>query len=52
MIPDLGKYATEVLSAYGVSIALLVLVIWWSMRRSRKVKARLDQIEARRAQSK
>ena len=52
MIPDLGKYATEVLSAYGVSIALLVLVIWWSMRRSRRVKQRLDRIEAQRVQPK
>ena len=52
MIPDLGKYATEVLSAYGVSIVLLVGVIWWSIRRSNRVKARLAAVEARRTGSK
>jgi len=52
MIPDLGKYATEVLSAYGVSILLLVGVIWASIRRSSRVKAQLTQVEARREQTK
>ena len=48
MIPDLGKYATEVLAAYGVSIALLVLIIVLSVRRYRKVRAELAEVEARR----
>ena len=26
-MPDLGKYAAEVLAAYGVSVTLLVLII-------------------------
>ena len=52
MIPDLGKYATEVLAAYGVSITLLVLIVGVSLRRSRKVRAQLDAVEARREQSK
>jgi len=52
MMPDLGKYATEVLSAYGVSLLLLVGIIWWSIRRSNRVKVRLAAVEARREQSK
>lgn len=44
-MPDLGKYATEVLSAYGVSIVILVLIVWQSFARARKVKAELDRVE-------
>lgn len=46
MIPDLGKYAAEVLTAYGVSIALLIGIIAMSVRRSRKVAAQLAKVEA------
>jgi heme exporter protein D len=45
MIPDLGKYATEVLLAYGISLTLLavmILVIW---RRSRRAKKTLEAVE-------
>ncbi len=48
MIPDLGKYAVEVLAAYGVSIALLLGLIGASVWRSRKVRARLATVEAAR----
>ncbi len=48
MMPDLGKYATEVLAAYGVSIALLVLIVAMTLRRARKVRAQLAEVEARR----
>ena len=44
-MPDLGKYATEVLAAYGISLALLgllVLVVWV---RSRRAKKALEDIE-------
>ena len=44
-MPDLGQYATEVLSAYAVSIALLVAIIWLSWRRYVKVRAALEEIE-------
>ncbi len=47
MMPDLGKYAQAVLSSYAVSLALLVLLVVMSVMRARKVKAQLDQIEAR-----
>jgi len=48
MIPDLGKYAGAVLSSYGVSLALLALIVWTSLRRSARVKRALDEIETRR----
>lgn len=50
-MPDLGKYATEVLLAYGVSIAFLVGMVWASVARARKVKARLDAVEAQQQQA-
>jgi heme exporter protein D len=46
-MPDLGKYATEVLSAYGASIVILVIIVWQSFARARKVKADLDRVEAK-----
>lgn len=45
MMPDLGRYATEVLSAYAVSILLLLAIIALSVRRYRRVKAALEQVE-------
>ena len=47
MIPDLGKYAVTVLSAYGVSLALLLALIWVSLRRARKVRHALEAVEQR-----
>lgn len=52
MMPDLGKYATEVLAAYGVSIALLVVIVALSLRRSRRVAAQLAEVEARKKAAK
>jgi heme exporter protein D len=49
MIPDLGKYAVTVLSAYGASIVLLVVLVVLSLWRSARVRRRLDEAEARRA---
>lgn len=48
MMPELGKYAATVLWAYGASIVLLVALVWWSLRRATRVKAELQQVEARR----
>lgn len=48
MIPDLGKYATEVLAAYGVSLVLLIGIVLTTLRRSRRVRAQLAEVEARR----
>ncbi|MFP4327752.1 MAG: heme exporter protein CcmD [Paracoccaceae bacterium] len=48
MMPDLGKYATAVLSSYGVTLALLVALIVLSIWRARKVRAELEKVESRR----
>lgn len=51
MMPDLGKYATAVLSAYGVSIVLvvaLVVVSVWSARRTREALRRIEERQERR----
>lgn len=44
-MPDLGKYASEVLSAYGISIALLILLVLVVWVRSRRAKKALDEVE-------
>jgi heme exporter protein D len=46
----LTDYVVEVLSAYAVSILLLVVIIALSVRRSRKVRRQLDAVETRREQ--
>ena len=46
-MPDLGKYAFEVLFAYGASLAMLAVLIGLSVRRSRRVKAALEEVEGR-----
>lgn len=48
MIPELGKYAGTVLSAYAVSLILLAGIIGLSAWQARRVKRRLDAAEARR----
>ncbi len=48
MMPELGKYAEAVLSSYAVSLLLILALVVLSIRRSRKVKAELDEIETRR----
>lgn len=45
MIPDLGKYAGTVLSAYGASIVLLIALIWASLRASNKARVELEKVE-------
>ena len=47
MIPDLGKYAVPVLSAYGVSFVLLAGIVWATMRKARKTRALLEEVENR-----
>lgn len=48
-MPDLGKYAFEVLSSYGVTLALLAIIVLVSLRRARKVRAGLEKVENRKA---
>jgi heme exporter protein D len=47
MIPDLGKYADTVLSAYAASLVLLLALVILSIRRGRKVRAEMEQVETR-----
>ena len=47
MMPDLGKYASVVLSAYAVSILLLVAIVALSLWRGRRVRAEMDSTERR-----
>lgn len=47
-MPDLGKYAVEVLSAYAVTIVLIVGLVGVSVMRARRVRRDLDEAEARR----
>jgi heme exporter protein D len=48
-MPDLGKYAYTVLSAYGVSLALLLGLIGLTLRRSRLVRRALEAQEQRKS---
>ena len=47
MMPDLGKYADTVLSAYGASILLLLALVGLSLWRGRRVRAEMEQVEQR-----
>jgi heme exporter protein D len=47
MMPDLGKYAVEVLGSYGATFGLLAAIIgltWW---RGLRVRRALAAVEAR-----
>jgi heme exporter protein D len=48
MIPDLGKYAAEVLAAWGATLAILAAVTAASLWRARVVRRALEAAEARR----
>lgn len=51
-MPDLGQYAGEVLLAYGVSLAVLGILIWASVARARAMRRALNATEARMAEAK
>ncbi|MFZ3583840.1 heme exporter protein CcmD [Loktanella sp. DJP18] len=44
-MPDLGTYAFEVITAYAASIAVLAVLVGVSVRRSRRVKRTLEEVE-------
>lgn len=46
---ELGKYTTNILAAYGVSFALLALIIVQSVVRNARARRRLADQEARNA---
>ena len=47
ILPELGKYAVEVLSSYVISIAILAGLCWLSLRRARRMRRDLDRVEQR-----
>lgn len=47
-MPELGKYAGAVIGAWGVTLALLALLILLTWVQSRAARTKLDAIEARR----
>ena len=50
MMPDLGKYAGAVLSAYGVTLVLLAAIVglsWWRAARVRRALAAQEDRMAR-----
>ncbi|KIC19659.1 MULTISPECIES: heme exporter protein CcmD [unclassified Leisingera] len=46
-MPDLGKYADTVLSAYGASLLLLVALVVLTILRGRKVRREMENLETR-----
>ncbi|PZX17588.1 heme exporter protein D [Palleronia aestuarii] len=47
MMPDLGKYAAEVLTAYAASAVLLLGLVGLTLWRAARVKRALDRAEGR-----
>ncbi|MGV6847578.1 MAG: heme exporter protein CcmD [Marinibacterium sp.] len=47
MGPDLGKYAVTVLSAYAASLVVLLVLVGLTLRRGRKIRARMEDMENR-----
>lgn len=47
MMPDLGKYAGTVLSAYGAAIVLLVALVALTLWQGARMKRALEEIEGR-----
>jgi heme exporter protein D len=50
-MPDLGRYATEVLSAYAVTILPLVVIVIASIWKARRTRAKLSDVEERRGKT-
>jgi heme exporter protein D len=49
MIPDLGRYWLEVTASYVVGLGLLAVLVVLILRRNRAMRARLAEMEGRRA---
>lgn len=46
-MPELGKYAGAVLGAYGVSLALIAVLVALTLWQGARVKRQLREVEAR-----
>ena len=51
MMPELGKYATEVLSAYGITLVLMLGLLVQTLRRGAKARTALRQAEQETARN-
>jgi len=49
-MPNLGKYALWVLSAYGATITLIVILVGVTLWQGARMKKRLDDVERRAAE--
>lgn len=47
MMPDLDRYAGTVLGAYGVTLAILALLVAWSVWRAARARRALAEAEAK-----
>jgi heme exporter protein D len=47
MMPDLGKYATVVLSSYAAGVVLIGVLVALTLWRGARVRAALRAVEAR-----
>ena len=47
-MPDLGKYAVQILSSYAATMVLMGGLVLWSFWRAARVKRALAEAEARR----
>jgi heme exporter protein D len=45
MIPDLGKYAADVLSAYAIALILLIGLVAISLRQAARARTALQKVE-------
>lgn len=47
MMPDLGKYAADVLLAYALSIVILLAIVWFSLWQARRARRALEKAEGK-----
>ncbi len=52
MIPEYDKYAPYIWACYGITLVVLVLVLWWTLARSARVKAELESLDGARRRAK
>lgn len=45
MMPDLGKYAADVLAAYAVSVLILAAIVALSLWQGARARRKLDEAE-------
>ncbi len=48
MIPEYDKYAAYIWACYGLTILVLVALVWWSVARARRIERELDSLDGER----